>query len=152
MPLNAIVIDDSQSDRDLARRVLSRSPFIDKIVEFDDASDAEQFLCDAGRFERLCGPHPPPTLVFVDINMTGLSGIELIEIIAARQREAQLDVATNCIVLMLTSSNLETDKEAAMRFNVVSGYVQKPLNREKLRRLIKQFYPELLPQSKSSCG
>ena len=145
-PLNAIVIDDSEPDRDLARRVLARSPFINKIVEFDDASDAEQFLADASQFELVCGPHPPRTLVLVDINMTGLSGIELVEIIAARQRAVELDVNKSCVVVMLTSSNLEEDKEAAMRFDIVSGYMQKPLNREKLLRAIQQFYPELVAQ------
>ncbi len=67
-------------------------------------------------------------LMLLDIKMPGMDGLELLE----SMEEDDLKILDHLYVVMLTSSNLKVDVEKSSRFNVVVGYLEKPLSVEKL--------------------
>lgn len=67
-------------------------------------------------------------LMLLDIKMPGMDGLELLE----SMEEDDLKILDHLYVVMLTSSNLKVDVEKSSRYNVVVGYLEKPLSVEKL--------------------
>lgn len=147
--ISALLIDDSETDRYIARRVLSRSDAIRNVEERSDGSKVLELFKKPAEFEKLCGPRPPPTLVFIDINMPGMSGFELLESMQELGNSGTLDASSSCIVIMLTSSSFSGDREKALNFDFVADYVEKPLNRDKLQTIVERHYPDLTPDRES---
>lgn len=85
---------------------------------------------------------PPyePTLLLLDINMPGMSGIEFLEAYL-RLPQAQQDAT---IIVVLTTS---MDSRDLSRINElpIAGLATKPLNREKINTLLRLHFRRQLP-------
>ena len=143
MSIVAIVVDDSPEDRFIARHVLSRCPAIREVHEAADGSEMYAIIADSSQFSQRYGPHPPPTLILLDINMPRMSGISLLERIAELQRRGEVPENAMFVVLMLTSSLDQRDRTRTMEFACVKDYVEKPIDPEKLNKLLASHYPEI---------
>ncbi|MGH1503377.1 MAG: response regulator [Acidimicrobiales bacterium] len=137
-PISVLVVDDDELDRYAVGRQLGKHPEIGRVVEVADGSEAYDLVAGE-RFESELGPHPPRTLILLDINMPLMSGFDFLE---AVEREALLSSADACVVVMLTSSSYFGDRERAEQFEVVGDYVEKPLRAPQIRSLIERFWPE----------
>jgi len=73
MILNCIAIDDEPPALDLVGRFINRTPFLKSVGSFDNAIEALRFLGEN-----------PVDLIFLDIQMPDLSGIELARILTGR--------------------------------------------------------------------
>jgi two-component system, LytTR family, response regulator len=73
-PLRSLLIDDEQASRVRLRRLLSDRPQIEIIAEAEDGLQAVQ------QIEQLC-----PDLIFLDVQMPGLDGFEVLRAIAPPQ-------------------------------------------------------------------
>ena len=73
----------------------------------------------------------PETLLFLDLNMPNMSGWDFLEVF----EEFHEDVRKSFRVNILTSSieDFSTDK---VRFPFVSGFISKPLKKEKMREIL----------------
>jgi CheY-like chemotaxis protein len=94
-----------------------------------------------GRFAADLGPHPPRTLVLLDINMPIMSGFEFLEKI---QTEAPAAAADLVVVVMLTSSAFFGDRERALAYPIVEGYIEKPISDGKLQSILERLWPEVV--------
>ncbi len=141
--ISVLVVDDNETDRYIIKRVLTRSGAVANIEECTDGSKALDFIQTADEFEARLGPHPPRTLVLLDINMPVMSGFEMLQSINDRCANGELDIENSCIVTMLTSSNHSGDREKAMAYDCVADYIEKPLSREKLQIILDRHYPEV---------
>ena len=69
-----ILVEDNESDAEVARRAIERSsPTRTLVVVGDGLSAAEMLLGTEGQ-----APCPRPRLMMIDINLPGLDGIELL--------------------------------------------------------------------------
>jgi CheY-like chemotaxis protein len=77
--------------------------------------------------------HSEQVIAFVDINMPGLSGLEVVERLAPMITNGQ---AKGLRIYMLSSSINTNDKLKAYNIPIVSGYFEKPLSSKDFSDLI----------------
>jgi CheY-like chemotaxis protein len=73
-----------------------------------------------------------PDLILLDINMPFMSGLEFLK----RYHELGYHKILPAKISMLSSSDVESDVKAALKYESVVDYVMKPLSEESLERLI----------------
>jgi PAS domain S-box-containing protein len=111
-----LVIDDEQTVRDLMRRFFAREGF-----DVVTAKDGEEGLALARRLR--------PALITLDVLMPGLDGWSVLQALKADPELAEIPV------VMLTIVD-EKNKGYALG---ASEYVTKPIDRERLRALLRRF-------------
>lgn len=120
--LNTIaIIDDSALDRRLCAMMIARCELARDCVGFDSAEAA----LEAWQNGACAGVD----MILLDVNLPGLSGIDFLEACAGQQLR---DLPP--IFVMLTQPLLRRDHERAVATGRVTGWIDKPLTRDALRR------------------
>lgn len=118
-----MLIDDSDADLLYSRIVIERAGIAREVLAFEFARDALAYLG---------GPSAHQVdLILLDINMPGMNGFEFLveyERLCRDRREP-------AVVVMLTASPDPADRERAMTFGCVKGYVTKPIDLPAVRQL-----------------
>lgn len=121
----AMVIDDSESDQFLA---------CNEIRKFDENIEILQAYDGVEALEILTSLDEQPDVVFLDINMPRMNGLEFLD------EYSKLDQQSP-VIAMLTSSDQEQDKDRALSYMCVKDYFQKLLkldDLEKIQHVIKE--------------
>lgn len=129
-PIRILVIEDNETDQYVARRRLKKRWPEALIVAVNDGVEAIAHLDAATDL---------PDLILLDINMPRMGGHEFL---AAWFSDRALAIP---VVVMLTSSTQEEDRQRAARYKNVRGYVTKPLDPtdvEQLAVLVSDTAPE----------
>ena len=117
-----LLVDDEDDCNFITKLVLKKAGFQGKLSCYTSAQEALRSLQDGA----------VPDMMFVDINMPGLNGFELIE---AAESEGLLPNGSTSVV-MFSSSNRPSDLEKALSFRSVIGYVEKALTVENYERMV----------------
>lgn len=111
--MRVLIADDETPARDKLRRWLAEEPDITVVAEAADGLAAAQALTSEA-----------PDIAFLDIQMPGLSGLEV---------AAQLEPATAPLVVFVTAF----DEHAIKAFELnVADYLLKPYDRDRLRKTL----------------
>ena len=130
-PPEILIVEDSENDIELTLHALRREKIANKIHVVRDGEEALDFLfcrgAYAGRsFDR------PPSVVLLDLKLPKVDGIEVL-------RQVRSDPRTRPIpVVILTSSREENDVVNGYVMGV-NSYIQKPVDFEKFREVVKQL-------------
>jgi CheY-like chemotaxis protein len=102
----ALIVDDSSTTRRIVQKVLAGSIFN---IEVDEASDGETALvkCDSGAFDVL----------FLDCNMPGLNGIDVLKRLFARQPKPR--------IIMISAQHNELREQQAFKLGA-AAFLHKP--------------------------
>jgi len=73
-----------------------------------------------------------PDLIFVDLNMPGIKGLTFVDQYEKNYRKA----SPAARIIILTNSVLRTEKEEALRFESVMDVWNKPVTKEKLKKIL----------------
>lgn len=111
-----VLIEDDETDALLFMRYAKRNGIAERVTLFDTAESALSFLQARGSFASTA-----QVVVVTDINLPGLSGLELIEEIRRDQR------IKNTVVFVISTSDLESDRSRAYE-NKIAGYILKDTN------------------------
>lgn len=122
-----LVIDDAAIDRLLAKKIMSKHDFATDVHAVESAMDALEML-------RSCASEPEslPDLIFLDINMPQMSGFDFLE----EYNKFPENVKKKCVIVMLSSSLHPEDREKALSSPYVFEFMSKPINAEKLAKLV----------------
>ncbi len=135
-----VLIDDNETTNFLNERLLKRLGVTEEVKVFADAAEGFSYLWGPDGCANKCASTDAqePELVFVDLRMPGLDGVEFLELYrnlapAARERTK---------LAVLTTSMLPTDRARVAAYPDVE-YLVKPLSREKLERLFADYFPHV---------
>lgn len=141
------VVDDSPDDQALMKRALKIAAISNPVVYFEDGSAVISSLkaLVSEKSEDL------PALVFLDLNMPGKSGHDVLEWIRERRNLQKV------VVIVLTTSDQPFDLQKAYRLGA-NSYLVKPASAQQLVDLINAFkwywlqfnrFPPATPESES---
>jgi CheY-like chemotaxis protein len=123
-PERFILIDDSDADNIYHEIMIRRAGFAGEVVVFDNGHDALDFLRRDPLEQRTC--------IFLDINMPLLDGFEV-----ATQAMPLISDKPTTMLMMLTSSGADRDRQRASEIPVIQGYVVKPLTADTVRGMLR---------------
>ena len=109
---SVMIVDDSESDQFLSKIIIEKfNPDI-KVLQASDGQEALEILADLPK---------QPDVIFLDINMPRINGHEFLDKYETWEEQV-------AIVIMLTSSDQERDKDKSMSYICVKNYFTKPLD------------------------
>lgn len=118
---SVMIIDDSEGDQFLAKDIIEEFDSSIEILQAYDGQEALEILRDLPK---------QPNIIFLDINMPRMDGHEFLE-------EYETWENPTVVVVMLTSSDQEQDKEKSMAHKCVKNYFTKPLDFSALESITK---------------
>jgi CheY-like chemotaxis protein len=133
--LNCILlIDDDEPTNFLNKMILEGVGCAETIEVADSGKGALEYL------ENACNGNgvSSPDLIFLDINMPAMNGWEFLDHYSNLEKEHK----ANVVIVMLTTSLNPDDRAKADKISDVSGFETKPLTAEKLRAILKKYFPQ----------
>lgn len=119
MPTTILLIDDDPINNIVNNKLLNKFDSSLKIIEFLSARDALQYLQNPD--------NKTPDIILLDINMPEMNGWEFLK--------AYEPLNFKCKLFLLTSSIAHEDIHRAKEFKVVQGFLTKPLEDDKIRKI-----------------
>ncbi len=110
-----MLIDDSQEDLFLARRLLDRAGIANPVMTMNSGDDAIAFLNAATRADS---DKQLPFVIYCDVKMPAQSGFEVLEWVRSHSSLRHLPF------FMLSGADLESDKARAQQLGA-TGYLAK---------------------------
>ena len=130
-PIKILIVEDNDADTDYLKNVLDRMGVVYSALDLGDGESALNFLLKRGKYATAWNPD----LIFLDLNLPKLSGVELLEALPPSRR------FPFCI---LTGSTLERDK-LKKEFGIRRiAYVVKPVTRDMILNCFR-CYEHLAP-------
>jgi CheY-like chemotaxis protein len=123
---SAIIIDDTEIDQFISKKILQVAGFAEKVICYGSALDALRFLeTNSTNIEML------PEIIFLDIRMPVMDGFGFLEVF----EKLPESVHHQCTILMLSSSLDPQDVKRANSNRFVYKFLNKPLSVEQLNLL-----------------
>ena len=113
-----LVVDDDENDQFICEYTIRKFDPAIRILKAHDGTEALSVL-----------ESETPDAIILDINMPIMNGFEFLE------HYASTFAHHAPVVAMLTSSQLGSDRERALRYPFVRSYLEKPLTIEHLRHM-----------------
>ena len=120
--MKIFLIDDNTIDLLISRKLLLKYDADLEVKEFNKANEAVTLLENEQEL---------PDLILLDLNMPSMNGWEFLEAIKNFSRKPKC-------VYILTSSLDERDKAMSAKYEMVKGFLTKPLNNSTISQAINQ--------------
>jgi CheY-like chemotaxis protein len=121
-----LLVDDNADDNFYHERIIRKNNGAEKVLSFTDPAEALRFL------RSRTAQDPGPQLIFLDINMPGMNGIEFLNEYRKQENRA--------VVVMLTTSENPDDMRKASATGVISDFKTKPLSKEMLADIVSRHF------------
>lgn len=118
-----LLIDDDEPTNFLNERILKKMGCANRIRAMQTAEEALDSLTTGDRSEDRRDLCSQPDLIFLDINMPGLSGWDFLE----EYKRLPIPEEEKAVIVMLTSSFNPDDRNKALSMDEVAEFESKPL-------------------------
>jgi two-component system response regulator len=123
-----LIIEDNQDDQELLIRHLKKANIEEHIRLIADADQGMEVLLEDG-----LSAQPEIFAIFLDLNLNGIPGLEVLRLIRSKPELAKLPV-----IVITGSDNIE-DRKACAKLQVVS-FITKPINFPSFRMAIANVF------------
>lgn len=123
-----LIVDDDRANNMLCQIILKKTFEGAEIISFEDPRAAIDYI--QNKYSDSTGSQS--TVLFLDINMPDLTGWEFLDIF----KNFDEAIRKQFTIYMLSSSVDSKDKTLASENPLVEGYIEKPLTREKVKKLL----------------
>jgi len=127
-----LLVDDDETTNFLNELLLNKLEVVERVHVAYNGKQAIELLTQL--------PPEMPTLLLLDVNMPGMTGIEFLE--AYQHLPATQRAATTVIVLTTSMASKDLGRLNELS---IAGMVSKPLNREKVDVLLQIHFRRQLP-------
>jgi len=121
-PLEILLVEDTPHDAELAIHALKERDLANSLQHVIDGQAALDFLFCTGSYQGR-NPHDQPKVVFLDLKLPKVDGIEVLRRLRADERTRLLPI------VLLTSSREERDVKAAYDLGA-NSFIVKPVDFE----------------------
>lgn len=125
------IVDDNEIDVYQVNRVLKKSGLVEHFYSFVDGQEVLDHFIEFDESQKKFEGNFPPDVILLDVNMPRMDGFQFLDEYSSLSKEKK----DGLIILMLTSSSQEKDKERASHFPEVKDYFLKPFSGEHLKRI-----------------
>lgn len=125
-----LLIEDSENDAELIVEALRMAGLDENVIVARDGAEGLDYFKGTGKFQGHRGTQP--AVVFLDLKLPKISGLELLKIIRDDPQWKSLPVVA------LTSSKENRDLEEAYRLGV-NAFVVKPIDFQELMSCVQQL-------------
>jgi CheY-like chemotaxis protein len=119
-----LLVDDEDGFHTLNTRTLTQNEICCVIDKVFDGEEALEYLLSSTEF---------PDVILLDINMPRMDGFSFLE------EYQKLAVSKNCLVFILSTSQIEKHKKMAFSYPFVKGYFDKPLDQDAVNVILSHF-------------
>lgn len=123
---NVMIIDDNNIDLYITKRLIIKTNFGKKVLEYDDAAEALKYLQENQDNFSLF-----PQIIFIDIYMPGMSGFEFMECYDLLSDALK----KYCKVYIISSTIDEYDIERSRQDKNLTAFQVKPISKEFLESI-----------------
>lgn len=120
--MKIILVDDDPIVILLQKKLMEKVGMIDKVITFNGGEEAVVFLANDREPDS-------EYLLFLDINMPGLSGWQVLD------KLIELKLDKNLFVIIITSSIEQAEKEKSRQYKQIIDFWIKPFNLQSFIRL-----------------
>jgi len=117
-----ILVDDDPINNLINKRLITKLDISDKVEEYLDAEKAIERLTNLKIKDKV--------LILLDINMPVMNGWDFLNSYSEKFNNR------NDKIVMLSSSIEAQDRQRAFSFDVVDGFLEKPLTPEKMKSIL----------------
>jgi CheY-like chemotaxis protein len=137
-----LIVDDSEIDRYLLKRIIKKSEISAEIFEAEDGQEAIDFFIDYNKGKETYGNTFPPVIIFLDINMPRIDGFGFLEKFA-ELRNSYTEYQSSVLMLFSSSDN-KSDIDNAFHYDfvkdyIVKGAVEAAMLKEKITQTVNNF-------------
>lgn len=126
-----LLVEDNPNDVELTLHALRKEHLSNRIHVARDGEEALEFLFCRGTYRHRSFDHPPK-VVILDLKLPKVDGLEVL-------RQLKNDTRTHGIpVTILTSSKEDRDLAESHQLGV-NSYIQKPVDFDQFREIVKQL-------------
>ena len=126
-----LLVEDDEADQEIVRRVAEQGATKARLEIVSSGQEALDYLLREGGFKNP-DDAPTPSLVLLDLNMPGLSGLDVLERIRSRKSTKSLPV------IVLSTSDQETDIVMSYELGA-NSFLTKPVKFDEFVRVIREL-------------
>ncbi len=116
---DVLLVEDDQNDAELALRALKKNNLANNVFVVSDGEEALEFIFATGRYSTR-DIAVPPKVIFLDLKLPKVSGIEVL-------RKIRSDEKTKFIPVVVVTSSQESQDIKECYALGVNSYIQKPI-------------------------
>lgn len=131
-----LLVDDDEATNYFNTIILEDLEVTEHIQVVKNGKQALDYMLQQGEYENI-SDYISPELIFLDINMPRMNGFEFL---AEFKNQFKSDDIP--LIVMLTTSLNDEDKEKVREYEAVKGFINKPLRINYITDILKEFFPE----------
>lgn len=129
---NVLFVDDDEITNYLNVRLVQKLKIANEIKVATNGLEALDLIKNNKKAGEKC-----PSLIFLDLNMPLMDGFQFLETFSQLE-----DCSIPPRIVVVTTSTNNKDLDRLQHYSFISGYINKPMTTEKLRRVLDEVYAQ----------